>query len=80
MSVVAALFWIKSTLVKVLSPDTSGWGALIGGMVVVPGPNDERLDLVGTLKQQSIWNKRAAIATAVAVALTGVAPIFQISN
>jgi hypothetical protein len=53
MSVVAALFWIKSTLVKVLSPDTSGWGALIGGMVVVPGPNDERLDLVGTLKQQA---------------------------
>jgi hypothetical protein len=78
-SVIAGLLWTKATEAKALSSDTSGWGALIGGMVVVPGPKNERLDLVGTLKKQSLWNAWAARATAVAAVLTGIAPLFHSS-
>jgi hypothetical protein len=72
-SVTAAALWITSTTVSVLSPDTKGWGALVGGMVVVPGISGERLDLVGTLRKQWLWNRRAASATAVAAVLTAIA-------
>ena len=58
-SVIAAFLWVKSTTEKALSPDTSGWGALVGGMVVVPGPKGERIDLMGHFQTQSIWNGRA---------------------
>lgn len=71
--ILAALLWIKSPTEKVLSPNTSGWGALVGGLVVVPGPKGERLDLIGTFHKQSLWNARAAKATALAALLSGVA-------
>jgi hypothetical protein len=58
---------------KCPSPDTKGWGALVGGIVVVPGIKGERLDLVGTLRKQWLWNRRAASATAAAAVLTAIA-------
>jgi hypothetical protein len=75
-SIIAALFWIISASTKVISEGTSGWGALIGGYLVVPGPKGERVDLTQTLQKQWRWNKWAAITTAVAAVLLGVAPLF----
>jgi hypothetical protein len=69
VSLAAAVCWVKSATSKVLSPDTQGWGALIGGFVIVRGPNDERIDLAESVKLQSIWNQRAAIITAIAAVL-----------
>lgn len=69
VAAVGAFFWYKSAVVSVLSNDTQGWGALLEGAVVVKGPNGERIELVETTRLQSIWNKRAAIASAIAVLL-----------
>ena len=40
VSIAAAACWVKSASVKVLSPNTQGWGALVGGYVIVRGPRD----------------------------------------
>ena len=76
VSILAAILWIMSATAQVTSEGTSGWGALIGGFVVVPGVRGERIDLVPTLRKQWMWNKWAAVATAVAAVLSGLAPLF----
>ena len=68
-SLLAAGLWYKSATVQVLSPNTSGWGSLVGGYIVVPGPRNERVDLVQTVRLQSIWNRRAAVSAALAALL-----------
>lgn len=76
-SVVTAGLWVAATQAKELSVGTSGWGALVGGMVVVEGPHGERLDLVGTMRKQSSWNARAAWASAVAALLLALSTMTQ---
>lgn len=77
-AVISAIFWVRSTIVsKPASEGSAGWGALLGGEVVVPGPKGERLDLAGTLLLQSKWNKYAALATAVTAVLTALGLVFQ---
>jgi hypothetical protein len=62
-AIAAAACWIWSARILVLSNNTQGWGALVGGYMVVKGPNGERVDLVETLKGQWVWNTRAATLT-----------------
>jgi len=76
VAIVAAVFWVISATIWVPSVGTGGWGALTGGYLVVPGPKKERIDLVETLRKQWGWNKWAAVATAVAAVLSGLAPLF----
>ena len=66
----SASFWIISARAKVLSEGTSGFGALVGGYLVVPGPKGERIDLIHSVRKQSIWNTRAAFASAATAVLT----------
>ncbi|MGH8382591.1 hypothetical protein [Pseudomonas sp.] len=72
--VLSAAFWVKSAVVKAPpppglenSPDIDSWDATIvnGG------------ELYGTLRLQSKWNSRAAIAAAVTVSLQALATLLS---
>lgn len=73
---IAAILWYASTVVYEPSVGTSGFGALLDGDLVVPGPRKgTRADLIGSLQKQSGMSKRAAIVTGISIlmqAMSGV--------
>ena len=73
---IAAILWYASAIMYEPSVGTSGYGALVGGVVVVPGPwKGTRADLIGTLQKQSRMNKWAAMVTGISIltqAISGV--------
>jgi hypothetical protein len=69
----AAALWFKSSIVTRPAPaGTHGVGALLGGAVVVQDAHGNRVDVAGTMQDQSSWNKWAAVAAGVSAILAGV--------
>lgn len=60
-ALIVAGLWIKASYAEVPAPaETSGVGGLIGGYLIGVNPKGERIDLIGTVQEQSHWNSRAA--------------------
>jgi hypothetical protein len=65
-AVASAFMWVKSARAKILADSrTSGFGALMGGDIIIQGKNGERIDLHETFNEQSRWNSYAAYSAAV---------------
>ena len=72
-AVLAAVFWIISTVVTVPATSKGGEGAMLGGEIVATTRDGKRINLNATLQQQSLWNKRAALGTALSTILYALA-------
>lgn len=67
-ALVAALLWVKASVVEVAyDPNRSG---ARGAVVFYEG--DKQWDVIQTAKLQTRWNRRAAIAAAVAAGLQAI--------
>jgi len=81
MAVLAAIFWIRSSVVYAPAPkDSAGVGGLLGGLVVVKTSDGTRIDLQETLKLQSYWSSLAAIWAALSAISSGVALFLGITK
>jgi hypothetical protein len=78
VGLLAAGFWFKASTVQVVSKTLGGWGSMMGGELVVRGTKGERLDFIETFVLQSIWNKRAAVASGIAAGFGGIAALLGV--
>lgn len=64
---VSAILWVIASRAEVAAPEDSyGVGALLGGYLIGKNSKGDRIDLIETAQQQSVWNSRAASAAAAA--------------
>lgn len=70
---ISAVCWVAAAKIYVISVNTSGEGALIGGAIVTTMPDGKRMDVVETLKKQIKWNFLAACAAAATAVFSTVA-------
>jgi hypothetical protein len=73
----AAICWMISANAKVLTQTPGGYGAMLGGELVVRGTNGERLNFLDTYVVQSKCNARAAILTGAGAAAAAVSLILS---
>lgn len=67
-AILAAFFWLRSTLVKISpsnQPDANG--------IIPASIESEGADVIATAKRQNTWNKWGACAASIAALLQGVA-------
>jgi hypothetical protein len=63
----SAFCWVMSAKAEVAAkPDTAGFGALLGGDIVIKNAAGQRIDLIDTIAMQSKWNRWAAVFAAIA--------------
>lgn len=76
-ALIAAVLWFYASKVDVPAPsNTAGVGGLIGGFLIGLNPKNERIDLIATTTTQSLWNARAAFASAISATCAGATPLF----
>jgi len=64
-ALVSAIYWVKSARTTVMAESqTGGFGAVLGGGMIIQGPRGERIDLHATMNEQSRWNRYAAYSAA----------------
>ena len=65
-ALIAAVLWLIASRAETPAPsETSGVGALIGGYLIGRNHKGDRIDLMETIKKQSTWNSRAALAATI---------------
>jgi phosphate/sulfate permease len=78
-ALITAALWIVASLAEVPAPpETSGVGGLVGGYLIGLNPKGKRIELTGTIAKQSLWNSRAAFASAITAVFGACAAVAHI--